>query len=308
MAAALFVLGLMPLQSAPGMGTRPPPGGRFEYDLTKYEDAGGSTGWKREEKMQPPIKGAGGIAVTRAGNIIVAGERRAVVYDADLQTIGAWELKSSANCLYAVNTGLVYTCAGDHVEVYENGRLRDAWQQHGTEAVLTSIAVVDGTVFVADAGNASVLQYEPDGTFKGSLAGGESKTFVAPGPYMDVAAGREGTVWVADTGRLELKNFDRDGGFLSSWGKSSHKLDGFCGCCNPVHFAILPDGAFVTAEKGFVRVKVHKPNGALDSLVFGPGFLGKGINVEDVAADRKGRIYVLDSKGMLHIFGRKDAP
>ncbi len=83
--------------------------------------------------------------------------------------------------------------------------------------------------------------------------------------------------------------------------------DGFCGCCNPVNFAVLPDGGFVTCEKGLPRVKIHDADGVFASVVAGPeGFaenwrvciLNALSNCQtgglDVAVDSMGRILVLD--------------
>ncbi|MHC4524382.1 MAG: hypothetical protein ACYSU8_02430, partial [Planctomycetota bacterium] len=94
---------------------------------------------------------------------------------------------------------------------------------------------------------------------------------------------------------------------------------GFSGCCNPVALAILPDGGFVTAEKGLVRVKVYDADGEFVGVVAGPDQLGwiaplrvcktpeecksKGF---DVAVDSAGRIYVLDTlRNVVRVFEKK---
>ena len=53
---------------------------------------------------------------------------------------------------------------GDHVEVYDRSGKRVAvWESLGERAVLSSIAVAEDDVFVADAGNRVVLRYDSDG-------------------------------------------------------------------------------------------------------------------------------------------------
>ncbi len=55
-----------------------------------------------------------------------------------------------------------------------------------------------------------------------------------------------------------------------AWGKPSAGIEGFCGCCNPVGLAMLPDGRCVTCEKGLPRVKVYSTEGVFESVVAGP--------------------------------------
>ena len=84
-------------------------------------------------------------------------------------------------------------------------------------------------------------------------------------------------------------------------------IEGFCGCCNPVNFAMLPDGRFVTCEKGLPRAKVYDADGAFASVVAGPeAFLenGRTCTLDDlsncqtgglnVAVDSQGHVLVMD--------------
>ena len=73
-------------------------------------------------------------------------------------------------------------------------------------------------------------------------------------------------------------------------------VDGFSGCCNPSHAAVLQDGSFVTAEKGLVRVKIHNRAGEFVCLVAAPDQFDKGTVGLDLAVDSNGRIHVLDPK------------
>ena len=100
-----------------------------------------------------------------------------------------------------------------------------------------------------------------------------------------------------------------DGDLDSFWGEESPTVDGFFGCCNPCHLALLPDGRFVTSEKGIPRVKIYDSAGDFESVVAGSEQLGlpmaalgdarsKGVeHIYDVAADGRGRVLVLDPVG-----------
>jgi len=71
---------------------------------------------------------------------------------------------------------------------------------------------------------------------------------------------------------------------------------------------MLPDGGFVTCEKGLVRVKIYNSGGSFVGVVAGPEQFGAGGKSSicmlpdecktggfDVAVDGEGRIFVLDT-------------
>ena len=66
---------------------------------------------------------------------------------------------------------------------------------------------------------------------------------------------------MANPGARRLECYTFNGDLESIWGNTSSQIDGFFGCCNPVHFAIFSDGRFVTSEKGIPRVKTYRENG-----------------------------------------------
>jgi sugar lactone lactonase YvrE len=93
---------------------------------------------------------------------------------------------------------------------------------------------------------------------------------------------------------------------LSAWNKTSMLWDGFSGCCNPSHIAILSDGSFVTSEKGLTRVKVHGANGALKAIVATPEQFEEGTVGLDIAIDSQDRIYIADpERGAIRVFEHK---
>jgi hypothetical protein len=163
---------------------------------------------------------------------------------------------------------------------------------------LTSIAATSTDLFVADAGEKIVNHYD----FKGRLINriGEKDPqnnipgFVVPSYYFDLGISPSGDLWVADPGRHIFRNFSYDGKLISSWGKASMGVEGFCGCCNPSHFAFLSDGSFVTSEKGIERIKIYTPDGTYKYLVATPESFEEGTRGLDLAVDSQDRILVLD--------------
>jgi hypothetical protein len=107
-----------------------------------------------------------------------------------------------------------------------------------------------------------------------------------------------------DPGRHRICAFTDGGDLEITWGEPSFELEGFSGCCNPSHLAMLPDGRFVTSEKGIPRVKVYDVDGTFLTVVVGPDGLETEMEPCDVATDSRGRILVLDG-GTVRVFEPK---
>jgi hypothetical protein len=194
---------------------------------------------------------------------------------------------------------MIYLGIEDHVEVYSNeGKLVKKWESESESSVLTSIAVTSADVFVADAGEKVVYHYDLTGKLINRIGQKDPQNnipgFVVPSYFFDLGVNSTGQLWVADPGRHTFMNFGYDGTLISSWGKTSMGVDGFCGCCNPSHFAFLSDGSFITSEKGIERIKVYLPDGTYKYLVATPDSFEEGTRGLDLAVDSQERILVLD--------------
>ena len=257
---------------------------QIKSELILYDEIG-----QISVKMTEPR----GLAVDGEGRIYVVGDRRLIVYGGDGSPVMRVELEEAPTSIAAAESGLLYLGLTDHVEVYGREGNREAvWVDLGEKSIITSIAVgntPDGEVVcVADAGNRQILKFDPFGRLA-SIHG----DFLIPSPYFDVAVESDGTVWAADTGRHRLRSFSAEGEPLSSWGKPSAGVEGFCGCCNPAHFVLLSDGGFVTAEKGLPRVKLYDRVGKFAGLVADPAVFSETDGM-DLAVGPKGLVYVLD--------------
>ena len=213
----------------------------------------------------------------------------------------------------AVSDDTIFLGVGDHVVALDTkGTVGSTWTAHNEKSVITALAVVDDSVFVADAGNRLVLRYDKSGKPQGEITGkkdaADTKGFIVPSPSFDLVPGRGGGLWVTNPGRRSIQNHAADGAFMSQWGHASMRVEGFCGCCNPSHVAMLPDGSFITAEKGLVRVKVYSPAGEFVGVVAGPESFAPNAHILDIAADSRGRVLVLDSRtGAVRVFVRKQS-
>jgi hypothetical protein len=308
--------------------------GKIDPNLILYKESAG------------PIKT--GFEVTHAifvdpnGTIYVAGDNAIRVFNDSGKLLNEITLPEAPKSL-AVETveegnaseaSRIYIAMRDHVEVYNHqGKMLARWQSLGDKAVLTSIAVSKDNVFVADAGNRIVLRYDMTGKIINQIGKKDEDRnisgFVIPSPYFDLAVGRDGLLRVVNPGvhRIEIYTFEGD--LEHSWGEFSSGIKGFCGCCNPVNFAILPgpdisgtEDRFVTCEKGLTRVKIYDLEGSFVGVVAGPEQLMEGGKVEicdtpaecqfggfDVAVDAGGRILILDTiKNIVRIFSEIKSP
>jgi outer membrane protein assembly factor BamB len=303
-------------------------GEEFVYDVSKlakidpnlilYEESG--------QPISTCFTNSRGIAVDSKGSLYVAGDKAIRVFGEDGNLISEIKLTDMPRCLTAADDGKIYIGMKNHIEVYDSeGKKLAGWQPFGNETVLTSIAVSKGDVFIADAGKRIVLCCDTAGSLINYIGRkDENKNipgFVIPSPYFDLAVASDGLLRVVNPGRHRIEAYTVDGDLEFSWGEFSSDLKGFCGCCNPVNFAILEDGSFVTCEKGIIRVKIYDPAGNFVGVVAGPEQLlteGAAHVCEtaaecqtggfDVAAGLRGQVFVLDTiKNVVRTFTRKKA-
>jgi hypothetical protein len=206
--------------------------------------------------------------------------------------------------------GTIFVGLRDHVEVFDaKGQRRAIWESLGKKSWLTALAVSESDVFAADSGNRVLLRYDKSGKLV-SRIGEKNKEhdvpgFVIPSPYLDVEIARDGLLRVNNPGRHRVEAYTFRGDFEGAWGKPAMAIDSFCGCCNPIALALLPDGRFVTCEKGLPRVKIYSDQGRFESVVARTESFPENAKActdlndcthggMDAAVDSEGRIYILD--------------
>lgn len=204
----------------------------------------------------------------------------------------------------------IFLAYNNTIEIYDyEGNPSHQWEDFDEKSIIKGIAFKDSMVFVADAGTRTIFRFESDGSRLGSFDGTGrlegNYGFILPSPYFDLEVDPDNELWVVNPGLLKVENYTDEGTLRAFWGKPSFDIDGFTGCCNPAHIAILPDGAFVTSEKGLPRIKVYKPSGELDCVVAAPDNFDEEKEPSDIAVDDHGLIYALDmSLNKIRIFKR----
>ena len=290
----------------------------YTYDLTSLPpiDLGLiKYGQVAEYKLGAP---AMGVAVGPGDSIYVAVDNAIRVLDAAGNVLRTITTGPYIRCLAVDADHTVYAGFEEHVEVFgPDGGRAAAWAALGQRAVITSIAVGKEDVFVADAGNRVVVRYDKSGKLVSEIGRKDARRdiagFVIPSPHFDVAIAPDGLLRVVDPGRHLVEAFDFAGDRRFSWGRAGTAVEAFCGCCNPVAIAILPNGNIVTAEKGIVRVKEYDGDGHLTAVVAGPEQLVDKERLADgaaaafdVAVDSRGRVYVLDTiRRSVRVFEKK---
>ncbi len=292
----------------------------FTYDIEKFRKVDPSLiRYKETATIETGLREVRGLAVGPDDSLYVAGDMTVLRFDTQGNLKGETALTDKPTCITLDRTGTLYIGFLRHVVVLNSeGKQLLRLEVPGSRAHLSSIAVNKDVIAVADAGNRVVLIYDRSGKLLRGIGKRDPSRnipgLVIPSPYMDVAFAPDGLLRVANTGRHLIEAYTLEGDREFAWGKPGTNIDRFCGCCNPAHFAILPDGSFVTSEKGIVRVKIHEADGAFRCVVAPPSLFSEQNKGHDLAVDSKGRVLVLDpGKRAVRIFapkssaGRKEA-
>lgn len=266
--------------------------------------------YRKANEFPAQINGAYGIAIDQNDQVYLAGKNKIKIMNNEGVLKLEIEIGEQAFCIAVDCDGNIYLGLKNHIEVFDStGTLLMQWPQINDMAQITCIAVEAESVFVADAGNKIVYHYDNSGILMNTIGERNKEEgfqgFIVPSPHFDLTIGREGQLWVVNPGKHEFLAFNKDGSLFSNWSRTSMQLDGFSGCCNPGNIALLPDGSFITSEKGIERVKIHHPSGDYKCVVATPDDFMQGVTHLDLAVNSMEQIFVLDTKkGTVNIFDK----
>jgi DNA-binding beta-propeller fold protein YncE len=165
----------------------------------------------------------------------------------------------------------------------------------GTASALGSPSgvVVDpnGNVWVADADNDRVLEFDGNGNVVAQLGTGSGAG--ALNWPNDVAVGPSNRLYVADSGNDRIAVYDRgSGAFLFSWGSAGQ---GDNGLATPLGLCVAGDQVLV-ADTVNARVQVFDLDGHYEQSIGARGMGQGGLEAPvGVAVDTEGRIWVSDN-------------
>lgn len=252
-----------------------------------------------------------GIAVA-GKQIIVVTDKQFLKYDYSGKELLKKELPDTADCVTTGKNGDIWVGFRHSVARFDQqGILQKQWSPFDEQSVITSLAVADDKVFVADAGNRMVYECNLNGQIMSKIGEKDSikgiPGYVIPSPYFDLALDDNNYLWVVNPGRHSFENYNHDGSLRTSWGLTSFKIEGFSGCCNPAHMAIMADNSFITSEKGMPRIKLYGQHGDFQGVVASPAMFDEDSYLApDIAIDADQRVVALDfERKQVRIFERK---
>jgi hypothetical protein len=283
----------------------------FEYNVDEFKEVDPELILYRETKnFNIGFEKPAGIAV-HDDRIYITGDRSIKIINRTGQLLLNIDLNAQPTAVDA-SGNKVFVAVDNQIVVYDKqGNMLKEWEHPGENSILTSIAIADSIVFVADAGNRRVMKYSDNGElllqFEGKTSDEVLHGFIIPSPYFDLDVNSFGELWVVNPGMHALENYTFDGAQRGYWENTGIKIEGFSGCCNPAHFTFLPDGSFVTSEKGMVRIKVYKPSGELFGVVAPPKKFNDDGEAPDLSTDAEGNVFALDfDRKTLRVFEPKE--
>lgn len=264
--------------------------------------------YREAAKIATGMENPRGIATSPDGALFVVGDRALMRDEGRGVKQVTTPLEGTPTCVTLGRDDHLYLGMTDHVEVYaKDGKRLAVWQSVGAGAHITAMAVTEKDVWIANSAGRVIVHCDLQGRVIGQL--GEKNEaegypgLIVPSPHLDVAPAPGGNLYVTNPGMHRVETHTPEGKLLSFWGASSSALDSFCGCCNPTDIALLPDGRFITSEKGIPRVKVYSASGQFQEVVAGPDAFASSTMGLDLAVAADGSVLVLDPKAkVVHIF------
>ncbi|MCH8216151.1 MAG: hypothetical protein IH892_05190 [Planctomycetes bacterium] len=257
-----------------------------------------------QKPMATGFKHACDLTVMATGQIAVIGDRQLAIFSRNRRKIHVKDLGAAPQAVCAGAKGGLLVAMQDAILL-----LNDAGAQIGRWSLadrdglaVTSISAGGDSVYVGDGVHGKVHRFTASGQYQGSL----DQTFAAAANFFPVEVDAEGRLHVAHSSRHRVETFSPAGISVASWGAKSRDAAGFSGCCNPVDLAVLPDGKFVTAERGQPRIKLFSSKGDyIKTLAEPEQFTADRLSSYDnhqacsggglsVAAGPKGAVYALD--------------
>lgn len=275
-------------------------GNPYEYNVDVYKKTDKTLVlYEEKSSVKLPMEPSG-IAV-HSNIIYICGNQKLLLLGKENSIIKETSLPGKANCISISKEGKMYIGFKDYVAVYSKKLVKlAAWKKFKKKSLLTSIVAVKNYVFVADAGMREVLRFNLQGEIEKRI---KKPRFIIPSPYFDMVLGAHDSLWIVNPGKHKIGNYTYDGELKFSWGKSSKRMEGFCGCCNPTNIAWLPGNMFVTSEKHLPRIKIYNSRGKFIGVVAGVEKFHDETAGLDLAIDHLGRILVIDPlKHTMRIF------
>ena len=265
---------------------------------------------KLQKPLEPKLSPTRTVGFDSKKRLVAAGGSSVKIFSPEYDLVQEIPVTGTVTTLTVGPDDAIYVGLENKVLCLDSsGKKKSEWGTGGKEPgqliFITSLAVSGSFIFVADSGNRRVSRFTIDGDYVDDISG-----FQVPSPYFDCAVDSQGVLHIAHTGKHQIERYDANRKLAGAWGEFGTAPEKFCGCCNPINFCILPNGNFITTEKGIVRMKLYDATGKMlaylppetfannipenaGAYLQGPG-AGAGM---DVAVDKDGRIALATQDG-----------
>jgi len=283
----------------------------YEYNVDEFKKVDPELiSHKESKQLKVTLDDHAGIA-TSNGNIYLASNQKLTVISPEGSKINEFPISPDARAL-AVNPYKIAVAYKQTIVTYNHlGEMLSTTKVLSDSSVFASIAFWNDKIMVTDAGKRRIYGFE--GTelvleIEGVSGAKNLHGFIVPSPYFELAVNAGNEFWCTNPGMHALQQYNEKGDLISAWDKSSMEIDGFTGCCNPAQFTTLPDGRFVTSEKGMPRIKIYAKTGELESVVAAPDKFTGNQRAAEVAVIGDTIIALDYDCAMIRIFEPKASP
>jgi len=270
--------------------------------LTKSKETGPVDEWQVSQVVEVQ-KGLKAVTAASDGNIYAGGESFIVSYDSNLEKL--WQIETTGMITaLSMNGDTLFAASEETIFlVSPTGKVINEWGPYEAKSLFTSLSANKEYLAVADASNKIVFIIKKDGEVH-SMIGHSDEKLLIPSPYFDVCLTWDNLLFLAHTGKYRIEKWTIDGEFISSFGESGTDPGKFCGCCNPAHFTIIPEG-FITAEKGINRIKISGSSGEFVEYVSSDNNFIASVPLDVSSADGKTIYGANPADSKLYVFRRK---
>jgi hypothetical protein len=242
------------------------------------------------------------VAASPEGTIYLGGE--SFIKSLDSNKSELWKISTENRITaLAISGDTLYAATPETILlVSSRGEMLNEWGPFEMNPIITSVSADDKKVAFADAGSKRIFILNKNGEVS-SMLGQSENQFVVPSPYFDVALSGN-YIFIAHTGKRRIEKWTTEGIKVSEFGEPGTAPGAFCGCCNPSHFALIPQG-FVTSEKGINRIKILDAEGRFVEFVSSLNNFTPSVPLDIASADGTEILAADNMKSKLYIFHRK---
>jgi len=168
----------------------------------------------------------------------------------------------------------IYLLYPARIDLYSlDGEKKGEWEACSDNSDYCAITTTKDYVFVTDAENKNIVQYDKQGRLVRFIKSPEG--FVIPS-YSFGIVNINDTIYCSNSGRHKIESYTVEGEFIASFGVAGTQAGAFAGCCNPVYLEKTVGGHILTSEKGNPRISCYGRDGKFRTVLFDSNALGGG--------------------------------